>query len=503
MEEEETTFGRLRRLFGLQKSASAPSASDAMEREAKRAKQEEEEPQPEEEDEEDEEEDQEEEVEPEQGEQGEEEQENGGREEGRQVVAKGQEFKQIPDTRFIVDGFKLRDLPDDCTFFLSHFHSDHYGGITRNWKRAIYCSAITGKLLVQSIGVPAQLIRVLTIGEPVEIRGVRVSVFDANHCPGALLLLFETPTSKTLHVGDFRWSRRILAESPRLAALKPREITHLFLDTTFNDPRFDFPEQSRVIASAIELVRGVLKTYRNPLVIFGSYSIGKEKLFVAVAQALGEKLYASEEKQRLLRPCCADMSIFVSDRDKARLHVTGLGKSGFNGLKALEAKLGNRHDVYVGIAPTGWTWCKFDSWTVNLFLLMDVLSAARIPKKTAESKPYSVRAHGSVIAYGVPYSEHSSYSELINCVAHFRPVSITPTVHNGGRTREAIAKQLVPFHPYIDLSRDKSTIVGLFSAPSPAPLKRSVSEPLPKIKPPPRQEPPSLQKSLLSFFGRK
>ncbi len=138
--------------------------------------------------------------------------------------------------------------------------------------------------------------------------------------------------------------------------MKPREITHLFLDTTFNDPRFDFPEQSRVIENATELVRDVLRTYRNPLVLFGSYSIGKEKLFVAVAKALGEKLYASAEKQRLLRACCPDMSVFVSDREKARLHVTGLGKSGFNGLKALEAKLGTKYDVYVGIAPTGWTW---------------------------------------------------------------------------------------------------------------------------------------------------
>ncbi len=275
---------------------------------------------------------------------------------GQMVVPKGQEFKQVPDTRFIVDGFKLRDLPGNCTYFLTHFHSDHYGGIGCKWNAPIYCSPITGRLLVQSLGVPRDLIRELRLNETVVIQGVRVTVFDANHCPGALLILFETSVSTTLHVGDFRWNKRILAESPRLAEFKPRQLTHLFLDTTFNNPRYDFPPQEEVIACAVELVRAVLAQHRNPLFRFGAYSIGKEKVFLAVAKALNQKIYASAEKQKLLRAYCPDMSVFVSDKDAAKLHVTGLGKSGFDGLKGLEAALGAKHDAYVGISPTGWNW---------------------------------------------------------------------------------------------------------------------------------------------------
>ena len=108
--------------------------------------------------------------------------------------------------------------------------------------------------MVEILRIDRGLIRILNLNETVEIEGVQVTATDANHCPGACLLLFETAKTKILHVGDFRWNRQaILGCAPRLAALKPRDIDHLYLDTTFNDPKFDFPLQEQVIAEGIRL----------------------------------------------------------------------------------------------------------------------------------------------------------------------------------------------------------------------------------------------------------
>lgn len=56
---------------------------------------------------------------------------------------------------FLVDKFRrvpslkaLRDngITSDFAFFLSHFHSDHYGGLSRHWSRgSIWCSPETGE----------------------------------------------------------------------------------------------------------------------------------------------------------------------------------------------------------------------------------------------------------------------------------------------------------------------------------------------------------------------
>ena len=48
-------------------------------------------------------------------------------------------------------------------------------------------------------------IRVVELRQPIMVEGVRVTFLDANHCPGAVMILFQVPGRRpVLHCGDCR-----------------------------------------------------------------------------------------------------------------------------------------------------------------------------------------------------------------------------------------------------------------------------------------------------------
>jgi hypothetical protein len=75
---------------------------------------------------------------------------------------------------------------------------------------------------------------------------VRVTLADANHCPGAAQLLFELPGGgpRYLHCGDMRYDPAMETD-PALAAA--RGCDAVFLDTTYAKPAHTFPGQREVV----------------------------------------------------------------------------------------------------------------------------------------------------------------------------------------------------------------------------------------------------------------
>ena len=81
------------------------------------------------------------------------------------------------------------------------------------------------------------------------------SLLDANHCPGAVMFLFQVGKRRILHVGDFRWNKDfMLQHSPlRSIALRQSQLDDIFLDTTYCNDKYALPTQEETILATVEL----------------------------------------------------------------------------------------------------------------------------------------------------------------------------------------------------------------------------------------------------------
>ncbi|CAI6332152.1 unnamed protein product [Periconia digitata] len=182
-------------------------------------------------------------------------------------------YKIMPGFFICVDAFRYGAVEGQHAYFLSHFHSDHYVGLTASWSHGpIYCSKVTANLVRQQLRVDPKWVVDLEFEEKTEIpgtEGVHVSMISANHCPGSSLFLFEKEMTKgpnprvqrVLHCGDFRACQAHI-EHP---LLKPEVIDTIsgksryqkldicYLDTTYLNPKYAFPPQQQVIQACADM----------------------------------------------------------------------------------------------------------------------------------------------------------------------------------------------------------------------------------------------------------
>uniref|UniRef100_A0A0E0DDJ7 DNA repair metallo-beta-lactamase domain-containing protein n=1 Tax=Oryza meridionalis TaxID=40149 RepID=A0A0E0DDJ7_9ORYZ len=257
-------------------------------------------------------------------------------------------------TPFTVDAFRYGAVEGCNAYFLSHFHHDHYGGLTKKWCHGpIYCTALTARLVKMCLSVNPEYICPLELDKEYVIEGVSVTLLEANHCPGAALIHFRLGDGKKyLHTGDFRASK-----SMQLYPLLQRgQINLLYLDTTYCNPKYKFPPKEDVIDFAVRTAKRYLQKEPKTLIVVGAYSIGKENVYLAISKALQVPIYTDASRRRIL-------------------HAFGWS------------------DLSKMICSDSQSW-TFSEETGNQLDLI---------------KPSS---RGKITIYGVPYSEHSSFSEL-------------------------------------------------------------------------------------------
>ncbi|KAI9751777.1 MAG: RIBULOSE-phosphate 3-epimerase, partial [Chaenotheca gracillima] len=185
-------------------------------------------------------------------------------------------YKILPGFSICVDAFRYGAVEGCRAYFLSHFHSDHYVGLTSTWQHGpIYCSRVTANLVRQQLRVDPKYVVDLEFEQKIEVPGtggVEVTMIPANHCPGSSLYLFEKQAlpkgsknprlQRVLHCGDFRACpahlQHPLLRPDQLDAITGKKtgqqkIDVCYLDTTYLNPRYAFPSQENVIKACADM----------------------------------------------------------------------------------------------------------------------------------------------------------------------------------------------------------------------------------------------------------
>ncbi|KAL2078023.1 hypothetical protein ACEWY4_025708 [Coilia grayii] len=339
----------------------------------------------------------------------------GGTGNGQEYIRPCPFYKKIPGTPFAVDAFSYGAIEGITAYFLTHFHSDHYGGLTKASTVPVYCNKITGNLVKSKLKVDEKYVHVLPMNTECTVEGVRVTLLDANHCPGSAMLLLTLPNGqRILHTGDFRADPSM----ERYPELQGFRVHTLYLDTTYCSPEYTFPTQQEVITFAANRAFEAVTLSPRTLVVCGTYSVGKEKVFLAVADVLGCKVCLSRDKFNTM--CCLESDQIcqniTTNWKAAQVHVLPMMQLNFQKLQTHLNRFSDKYDQLVAFKPTGWT---FD--------------------RGSALESLQPQTQGNITIYGIPYSEHSSFLELKRFVQWLRPQKIIPTVNVGSwRSRKAM-----------------------------------------------------------------
>lgn len=403
-------------------------------------------------------------------------------------------YKVLQGMPIAVDAFRYGAIPGITAYFLTHAHSDHYTSLSSSWKNGpVYCSEVTANLVIHMLSVDPKWVHPLPMDTPTVIPdtgGVAVTLIEANHCPGSCLLLFEGPQTvhagdsafkspfvgsskmfRYLHCGDFRASPRHVSHP----AIRRKPLDHIYMDTTYLNPKYIFPPQAQVIDACAELAKriaagkfvgpadasgkrdSVIYTWINgnspcesneskspqarTLVVVGTYSIGKERIVKAVAQALQTKVYCDPRKAAILR-CQNDQQLddlITSDPLEGGVHLLPLGLVASDKLESYVQRFKGTFSRVVGFRPTGWTFTPPPGSNSSV-AIQAIVSRCQGYSFTYNDLRPSQKSSNDVQVFGVPYSEHSSFLELTCFAISCDWAKIIPTVnveHKGTRVKMA------------------------------------------------------------------
>ncbi|KAJ6733685.1 DNA CROSS-LINK REPAIR PROTEIN PSO2/SNM1-RELATED [Salix koriyanagi] len=185
--------------------------------------------------------------------------------------------------------------------FLTHAHKDHTSGILTHSCYPIYTTHLTKLLVLQNYPqLEDSLFVGIEVGESVVINDpdgeFKVTAFDANHCPGAVMFLFEGNFGNILHTGDCRLTPEGVRCLPEKYISKkgkePRcQLDYVFLDCTFGKFTQKLPSKHSAIQQVLKCI------WKHPaatVVYLTCDLLGQEDILAAVSETFGSKIFVDD-----------------------------------------------------------------------------------------------------------------------------------------------------------------------------------------------------------------
>jgi hypothetical protein len=249
-------------------------------------------------------------------------------------------------------------------FFLTHFHADHFPGLTRDFfferSGKIVCSETTQRLLLGRFGrrvgrpdgIPEDRVIVLDDGQylsfplsddPKDTLGV-YAIDCCHHCDGALMFRFEhAQCGRVLHTGDFRWTDSLTQREALQAYVGRTDL--LVVDTTFYEPPKgvkgelyrEFPSQDACVETVLKLLEQhslsivyvsiplVRSRHKKSQEELRFRALGQELLLAAISRRTGMKFHVDDVQFRHFSSMPTLDGCLTTDGASTRLHLCEKG----------------------------------------------------------------------------------------------------------------------------------------------------------------------------------
>ena len=260
---------------------------------------------------------------------------------------------------------------------ISHAHSDHTARHTRP-----VLTRNTGLLLSEYLKGSDPIL--LDYHELLDTGLSTITLYPAGHCLGSAQVLVESKATgeRLLYTGDFK-SR----PSPTNEPLEPVPCDVLVMEATYGQPKYAFPDQEQVLATACRVLRSWIEKGEKPVLYAWRLGKSQELLHLLLGQgfdvALEESVYQAAriyEQGGVSFP--GEVRPFDGRWTEGQVLICPPGKKGqasLNGVRGLRT-----------MQLTGWA---------------------------ADSQNWWGRRSDA----SLPYSDHADFKELVDYVAQVRP----------------------------------------------------------------------------------